>query len=100
MQGDLRMFFATTFRAFCVAQMNGAEKLTTKYVSQVTQLQKPVQCLSHLQLLIIKLILDAKDQRLTADQILDNLMQDPPFALNRFEIRFQFDALLEMNAIE
>ena len=55
------MFFATTFRAFCVAHMNGAEKLTTKYVSQVTQLQKPVQCLSHLQLLIIKLILDAKD---------------------------------------
>ena len=33
MQGDLRMFFGTTFRAFCVAHMNGAEKLTTKYVS-------------------------------------------------------------------
>lgn len=27
-------------------------------------------------------------------------MQDPPFSLNRFEIRFQFDALLDMNAIE
>lgn len=51
-------------------------------------------------MLILKLILDAKDQRLTVDQIFDNLMQDPPFSLNRFEIRFQFDALLDMNAIE